>query len=67
MQTIPLTAADLERLGRILKQAKQGTVLKPGQREMLAVAYQLAVAQGVVIPPQLEAVAKALQFDKVIV
>lgn len=67
MQTIPLTQADLDRLARILRDAKKGTVLGPGQREMLAVAYQVAVAQGVVIPPQLAAVAKALAFDRVIV
>jgi hypothetical protein len=67
MKTIPLTPADLDRLARILKNAKSGTVLAPGQREMLAIAYQVAIAEGVVIPPQLDKVAKALQFDRVIV
>lgn len=67
MQTIPLTQADLERLAGILKKAKKGTVLLPGQREKLAIAYQVAVMQGVVIPPLLQKVAKALSFDKVIV
>ena len=67
MQTIPLTAADIQRLERIYKKAKTGTVLAPGQRELLAVAYQTAIAQGVVIPPQIDRVAKALGFDKIIV
>jgi hypothetical protein len=66
MQTIPLTDADKQRLARILKDSKSGTVLAPGQREALAIAYQVAVANGVVIPPQLQKVAKALQFDTII-
>ena len=67
MKTIPLTTADIARLGRILKKSKSGTVVSPEMRVMLAVAYQAAIAQGTVIPAELAAVAKALQFDTVIV
>lgn len=67
MKTIPLTPADIDRLDSILVKSKKGVVLAPGQRELLAVAYQVAIAEGVVIPPKLAKVAKALEFDKVIV
>lgn len=67
MKMIPLTPKDQTRLARILASAKTGTVITPAQRDMLAVAHQVAIAQGMVIPPELAAVAKALQFDQVIV
>ena len=66
MQMIPLSQADKVRLARILGSSKTRTVITPEQRAQLAVARQVAIAQGMVIPPELAAVAKALGFDKVI-
>ena len=67
MKMIPLSQADKVRLARILVSAKTGTVITPEQRAQLAVARQVAIAQGMVIPPEMAAVAKALGFDRVIV